>query len=490
MKYMRNFVILSMLLSIALPSSAQTEIDLPFRIQRLSERVLLLTEVSPMENIIVALASEKGLVVFDSTGSPYTAALVRKTIEKEFGRSDFAYVVNTHHHWDHAWGNQVFPEAKVLGHEECLSRLIPDSSTITQMTASAKERMDNLKIQLKDMASGAEEASDIRIQAAFQERIYRGLSSEFTPVIPSLSFSDRMTLDLGDLTLKMFYFGRAHSGSDILIQIPEEGLLLTGDLFLDIGWLPLFSGMPELDISRWIKILNTTLDGEDEVTTVIPGHRKIWTKEKLVLWRDYIVNLWEGVQDAKSAGFDLERTIRLLPLENKYFYLKELGHSDTDLEQFQRRNVSAFWRQLFTPAVPIIEQEFMDNGIDAGIKKYQEMKKNGGTYLFDETSFNALGYRFLSQREVKKAIAVFKLNVEAYLESWNVYDSLGEAYMNDGQIDLAVRMYEKSLELNPENNNAVEMLKRLKKKPFPFSTPLSFCSIAYISCPKLDMWNF
>ncbi|MCJ7581617.1 MAG: MBL fold metallo-hydrolase [Candidatus Aminicenantes bacterium] len=463
MKNLRCFVIFSLLLNFALPSSAQTENALPFRIERLSERVLLLTEVSPMENIIVALASEKGLVVFDSTGSPYTAALVRKTIEKEFGRSDFAYVINTHHHWDHAWGNQVFPEATVIGHEECLSRLVPNSSTISQMTANAKERMDNLKIQLKDMVAGSEEASDIRIQAAFQERIYRGLSSGFTPVIPSLSFSDRMTLDLGDLSLKMYFFGRAHSGSDIFIQIPEEGLLLTGDLFLDIGWLPLFSGMPELDIPHWINVLNTTLDGEDVVTTVIPGHRKIWSRDKLALWRDYIVNLWESVQAAKSGGFDLERTILLFPLEKQYFYLKDLGHSDTDLEQFQRRNVTAFWRQLFTPAVPIIEQEFLDNGIESGIKKYQEMKKDINTYLFDETSFNALGYRFLSQREVEKAIVIFKLNVEAYPGSWNVYDSLGEAYMNDGQRDLAVKMYEKSLELNPENANAVEMLERLKR---------------------------
>lgn len=148
-----------------------------------------------------------------------------------------------------------------------------------------------------------------------------------------------MTLDLGDLTLKLYYFGRAHSGSDILIQVPEEELLLTGDLFLDIGWLPLFAGMTELDIPRWIEILSTVLDGEDKVTNVIPGHRKIWSKEKLVMWRDYIVNLWDGVQAAKAEGLNLETAIARFPLEEKYLYLKKLGHTDAALERFQRNHI-------------------------------------------------------------------------------------------------------------------------------------------------------
>jgi len=62
-----------------------------------------------------------------------------------------------------------------------------------------------------------------------------GLSEGFTPIPPSNIFNDRMSIDLGDLTLKLYYFGRANSGSDILIQVLEEELLITGDLFLDIG---------------------------------------------------------------------------------------------------------------------------------------------------------------------------------------------------------------------------------------------------------------
>lgn len=57
---------------------------------------------------------------------------------------------------------------------------------------------------------------------------------------------------------------------------------------------------------------------------------------------------------------------------------------------------------------------------------------------------------------------MFQLNVEAYPSSANVYDSLGEAYMLNGDQALAIKNYEKSLELDPANGNAVEMLKKLR----------------------------
>ena len=75
---------------------------------------------------------------------------------------------------------------------------------------------------------------------------------------------------------------------------------------------------------------------------------------------------------------------------------------------------------------------------------------------------NTLGYRFLQDGNIKDAIELFKLNTIAFPESGNVYDSLGEAYLKDGQKDLAIKNYEKSLELDPNNGNAKQVLKKLK----------------------------
>jgi tetratricopeptide (TPR) repeat protein len=63
--------------------------------------------------------------------------------------------------------------------------------------------------------------------------------------------------------------------------------------------------------------------------------------------------------------------------------------------------------------------------------------------------------------KLPEAIAYFKLNVEFYPKSWNVYDSLAEAYMANGEKELAIANYKKSLELNPKNTNGAGMLKKL-----------------------------
>ncbi len=68
-------------------------------------------------------------------------------------------------------------------------------------------------------------------------------------------------------------------------------------------------------------------------------------------------------------------------------------------------------------------------------------------------------------KKVKDAIEVFKLNVEVHPRAANPYDSLGEAYMLNGDKELAVKNYRRSLELNPQNANAVSMLKRIESPP-------------------------
>jgi tetratricopeptide (TPR) repeat protein len=102
------------------------------------------------------------------------------------------------------------------------------------------------------------------------------------------------------------------------------------------------------------------------------------------------------------------------------------------------------------------------SGIDAAVKQYHELKAAGSpTYNFDEGELNNLGYEFIRAKKFETAIRVLQLNVEAYPQSGNVYDSLGEAYLDDGNKPLAIATYKRSLELNPKNRGAAEVLKRL-----------------------------
>jgi uncharacterized membrane protein len=101
-------------------------------------------------------------------------------------------------------------------------------------------------------------------------------------------------------------------------------------------------------------------------------------------------------------------------------------------------------------------------GIDAAAKQYHDLKAAGAAnYNFDEGELNGLGYQLLGAKKFKEGIRILQLNVEAYPQSSNVYDSLGEAYMDEGNKPLAIANYQKSLQLNPKNSGAVQMLHKL-----------------------------
>jgi len=101
-------------------------------------------------------------------------------------------------------------------------------------------------------------------------------------------------------------------------------------------------------------------------------------------------------------------------------------------------------------------------GVDAALNQYHEIKVSAAaTYNFDEGQLDSLGYKLIRAKKFNEAIRILQLNVGAYPQSSNAYDSLGEAYMDNGDKSLAVANYQKSLQLNAKNSNAVKMLQKL-----------------------------
>src|SRR5438445_576106 len=117
------------------------------------------------------------------------------------------------------------------------------------------------------------------------------------------------------------------------------------------------------------------------------------------------------------------------------------------------------------PLVPDLGETLVNRGVDAAVAQYRELKRtNPHGYNFDEHALNQLGYMLLEKGRNADAIAIFRLNVEEYPKSGNVYHSLAEAYAKDGQKQQAITNYRKSLELDPKNQNAADKLKQLEQK--------------------------
>ena len=103
----------------------------------------------------------------------------------------------------------------------------------------------------------------------------------------------------------------------------------------------------------------------------------------------------------------------------------------------------------------------LEKGLDAAIASYKKRDKK--TDLLEDV-INAKGYDLINEKKIEKAIEIFRLNTYAFPRSANTFDSLGEAYLEAGNKGLAIENYKKSLLLNPKNENAREVLKKLEVK--------------------------
>ncbi|MCX6169695.1 MAG: serine hydrolase [Ignavibacteriales bacterium] len=102
-----------------------------------------------------------------------------------------------------------------------------------------------------------------------------------------------------------------------------------------------------------------------------------------------------------------------------------------------------------------------EEGLKTALEQFKKMKEEKDLFVLNEREMNQLGYSLMGENKLDEALAVFKLNMEEFSKSSNVYDSYGEALLKKGNKEEAIVNYKKSLELNPRNNDAVKMLKEL-----------------------------
>jgi tetratricopeptide (TPR) repeat protein len=182
---------------------------------------------------------------------------------------------------------------------------------------------------------------------------------------------------------------------------------------------------------------------------------------------EYIRRLWERVEALERAGLPLGEIQEQLSLDTEFSFVKDMGvyrdEGDDWLRPQHHDHVRLFYLQHKDLIASKIIMEGGAEGLKVSLARVRKLLGEGVDIYYEESSINGVGYYFMGQGNLAGAIEVFKLNVELYPESANVYDSLGEAYMKNGDKEEAIVNYQRSLELNPENTNAVTMLEELEK---------------------------
>jgi cyclase len=214
------------------------------------------------------IVGEDGVLLVDSLRVP---SFARDLVEDVRRLTDkpIRYVINTHSHWDHSWGNQEFPGVTIVGHANCRAEMGNDA-----ITTRWREKV---------LAEGASWSSEV---AAIQ----------ITP--PNLWFDETLHLDFGGRPIALHWLGRAHTSGDIFIHLPEQALLFTGDVAQDGGVPYMLDGY----MKDWVETDTRLLAIDAE--RFVSGHGPVGERPALVEARALILALVGGVEAAIADGQD------------------------------------------------------------------------------------------------------------------------------------------------------------------------------------------
>jgi glyoxylase-like metal-dependent hydrolase (beta-lactamase superfamily II) len=297
-------------------------------------------------NAAVILTND-GVVVVDSHSKPSAAYALYKEIQG-VTRQPIRKVINTHFHWDHWQGNQVYaetsPDLEIITSERTKENLTrPDAgnggiSGIEKQLTTLPKEIEKLK---DDILKATDAEQKARMEANLQQaEAYLEELKHLKPTFPTRTVAQSMTLQEGGRDIELLLLGRGHTDGDLYIYLPQEKIVATGDALID--WMPFLNdGFPE----DWVQTL-TALEKFD-FEHIIPGHGDVRPKEHLTFFRGYLADLIAAVKQAAADGASLDEMKQKLgdQLASKY----EQGMSKYPLGQYRARvdtNIEAVYQKV------------------------------------------------------------------------------------------------------------------------------------------------
>ena len=250
------------------------------------------------------IIGDDSVLVIDSLRVPSFARDLIQDV-KTITEKPIGFVIDTHSHWDHSWGNEEFPEATIIGHKNCYAEMID---------IEWNEEWRKKVVSSNDPWS--KEGNLVNI----------------TP--PNMTFETSMQLYFGGRELDLKYFGRAHTSGDIYIHLPKEKIVFTGDVAQD-GGVPYLGDCYPAD---WPETDNQL--ASLPIEKFMSGHGPIGDHNALVEAKDFIHTLVDSLKHAIADGQD--------SLEASSYVINEMSPKYGEWRSFDRigENLSSVYDKL------------------------------------------------------------------------------------------------------------------------------------------------
>lgn len=287
-------------------------------------------------NSLVVRGAE-GVLVVDTQQSSLAARALIAWIRDEIGRP-VRWVVNTHWHGDHVYGNEAyrraFPEVRIVGHEATRAGVLGEGAArrheeLERLPASLEERRRWLETGTgpEGEALTPEDRAAVSRSLALREAYLDDLSS-LRVLPPDVVFTERLTLHLGDRRVELVHLGPAHTAGDVVVHLPGEGVVAVGDL--------LEQGPPWLDgafVPGWADALARLR--EISPTRVLPAHGRLQGDTRLLDWQaEFFGALVDGAREALEEGLEAEEAVARTGLDRYREQFASVGVAGDALDRW------------------------------------------------------------------------------------------------------------------------------------------------------------
>ena len=264
-------------------------------------------EAGTLDGNTMFIINDADVVVVDAGVYPTSARQMIAEIRKLTSKP-VRYVINTHWHGDHVMGNQAyreaFPGVEIVSHPATRGQFILNLP-LEKLVPAYRAEIANIQ---KKLDSGKD--SDGKPLTAARRKHIELAKSDFefwikdanAIPLPTMTLADSLVLHRGDRTIEVKCLGKGHTDGDLVVYLPKERIVATGDLV--VHPIP-FGG------SQYLREWPATLRALKRLNaaTIVPGHGEIqsgWTyvDRQIALFE----STWEQVKKAVDAGADLEAT--------------------------------------------------------------------------------------------------------------------------------------------------------------------------------------
>jgi glyoxylase-like metal-dependent hydrolase (beta-lactamase superfamily II) len=326
---------ISLLLAVLLQAPSPVSTGKAYRFEKIADGVYYATAAGSMvtgSNNVVIIGSRDVLVV--DTGT--TPAAARAFIQdlKLLTPKPVRFVVNTHFHYDHTDGNQVYAgKADIIAHEYVKQAI--ETLNVLQREPFKTSQLTNVPLRIEMLKKQLAEAKDPSTRQMLQQQLTLAQEGweqlkEIKPTPPNVTYSTKKVLDLGGREVQLLFLGRGHTNGDTVVFLPKEKIVCTGDLMeSQIAY------MGDAQFDEWV----TTLDALKKLDfeTDLPGHGMPFKGKALITsFQGYLRELTKQAGDLRKQGVSAEVAAQRVDLTAYRSSFPQIQGPGADLRGIQR----------------------------------------------------------------------------------------------------------------------------------------------------------